>query len=36
VPAFITKDGEFLSQSMAILEYLEEVYPGKVKKNHIT
>ncbi|KAI8887117.1 maleylacetoacetate isomerase [Backusella circina FSU 941] len=27
VPAFTTKDGEILSQSMAILEYIEEVYP---------
>ncbi|KAI8887118.1 maleylacetoacetate isomerase [Backusella circina FSU 941] len=29
IPAFITKDGKILSQSMAIVEYLEEVYPEK-------
>ncbi|CAO3651242.1 unnamed protein product [Mucor hiemalis] len=29
VPAFITKDGKILSQSQAILEYIEETYPER-------
>ncbi|KAL0578377.1 hypothetical protein ABG067_008732, partial [Albugo candida] len=29
VPAFITKDGKVLTQSQAILEYLEEAYPER-------
>jgi maleylacetoacetate isomerase len=30
VPAFVTKEGKILSQTSAIMEYLEEAYPGKV------
>ncbi|OBZ83226.1 Maleylacetoacetate isomerase [Choanephora cucurbitarum] len=29
VPAFVTKDGKILSQSQAIIEYLEETYPER-------
>ncbi|KAG2236150.1 glutathione S-transferase [Thamnidium elegans] len=29
VPAFVTKDGKILSQSQAIMEYLEEAYPER-------
>ncbi|KAI9496985.1 thioredoxin-like protein [Zychaea mexicana] len=29
IPAFITSDGVVLTQSMAILEYIEEMYPEK-------
>ncbi|KAI7863264.1 glutathione transferase zeta 1 [Spinellus fusiger] len=29
VPSFVTKEGEIIYQSMAILEYLEEVYPER-------
>ncbi|KAI8331096.1 maleylacetoacetate isomerase [Choanephora cucurbitarum] len=32
VPAFITKDGKILSQSQAIIEYLEETYPAEVRE----
>ncbi|KAI8886230.1 maleylacetoacetate isomerase [Backusella circina FSU 941] len=29
VPAFVTKEGQILSQSAAIMEYLEETYPDR-------
>ncbi|KAI9487173.1 MAG: maleylacetoacetate isomerase [Benjaminiella poitrasii] len=29
LPALITKDGDFLAQSQAIIEYLEEAYPDR-------
>ncbi|KAI8639302.1 maleylacetoacetate isomerase [Parasitella parasitica] len=29
VPAFITEDGQLLSQSEAIIEYIDEVYPDR-------
>jgi maleylacetoacetate isomerase len=29
VPSFITKEGKLLTQSQAIIEYLDEAYPGK-------
>lgn len=28
VPAFITKEGRLILQSQAIVDYLDEVYPG--------
>ncbi|KAI8148658.1 maleylacetoacetate isomerase [Fennellomyces sp. T-0311] len=29
IPVFVTSDGRVLSQSLAILEYIEEVYPNR-------
>ncbi|KAI8085898.1 maleylacetoacetate isomerase [Gilbertella persicaria] len=29
IPAFVTKDGKILTQSQAIIEYLEETYPDR-------
>jgi glutathione S-transferase len=30
LPCFITKTGKTITQSLAIIEYLEAVYPGNV------
>jgi maleylacetoacetate isomerase len=31
IPAFVTEDGDTISQSLAIIEFLEEKYPTKFR-----